>query len=205
MNRKGFDADFVLKFVLSIIGLALIIVIISLAYQKFIYNGEDALAKQTLSSLMSKADFLRDGENNTFIVRGVEGRYLVGWNLADGDARPKKCYLNNCVCICASPTKEGCDSGKGICMAVKDRSVSVRTEPFTLLQDFGSTDDQVGDRKIVDFAPRCIILPSNFTAITIVKSKTSLDFSVIDRSVMTDDTRSLSYLIGECDHRTIRS
>jgi hypothetical protein len=177
MNKQGLDLDSFLKIVLAVVGLVLVIGIIGKALSGTFYDSDAEAAKQVLSSLMNKADALQDGENNSFITRGVNNWYLVGWNLDDGDKRPKKCFLHNCICVCESPTKEKCDSYSSTCFAVKDYSVSVSTASF---DEVRPPSGPGGLASKIHYEPPCIILKNGFDIVTISKSSSGLNFSYVD-------------------------
>ena len=78
-------------------------------------------AKAFIEDISTKIETLNDGENNTFLMRGIKGWVLVGYDFSDA-SRPDKCFLNSCLCLCENDVASCQDSG--YCRTV-DRNVSV--------------------------------------------------------------------------------
>lgn len=76
----------------------------------FFVDADMKKAQTFIDDLAGKIDTLKDGESNTFALRGVSDWVLVGWNknvdvALEGqtigkDLKPQKCFDKNCICLC---------------------------------------------------------------------------------------------------------
>ncbi|MBM3206701.1 MAG: hypothetical protein FJZ43_03725 [Candidatus Staskawiczbacteria bacterium] len=98
-----------LGFIIAIIGIVLL-GLFGFKLYGFFVDQDMKNAKAFVDDLTGKIDLLKDGENNTFALRGRPGWILVGWNkekpialegeVISKDRKPQKCFENSCICLC---------------------------------------------------------------------------------------------------------
>jgi len=116
MERTGaWTTKHVVGVIIAVIGLVLIFSF-GARLTDFFVGQEVRNANEVLNSVMGKVDALEDGESNDFLIRGVEGWYLVGFDVGEGEG---KCFAENCLCVCSDSS---CDDGK-ICKVVDEKFV----------------------------------------------------------------------------------
>jgi len=105
MNKEGtFLLKNFIELVIAAIGIVFII-ILGVSLFNFYVNQDTKNAQKSLDSLMGKINALEDGENNTFLIRGVKGWSIVSYSKAQFP-KPDKCFFESCVCICRSYSLE---------------------------------------------------------------------------------------------------
>ncbi len=127
--KKGLTSNF-LGIILAVIGIAGLAFLGVKIYNSFV-GLEEQNAQAFINDLEGKINTLRDGENNTFFMRGVDKWFLVAYNrdektpMGEDISRPEKCFLNDfCLCICeGSPKVEDCQE-HGFCRNI-DRPVNM--------------------------------------------------------------------------------
>ncbi len=127
--NRGLTNNFlgIILAVIGIVGLAFLGVKI---YNSFV-GLEEQNAQSFINDLKGKMDILRDGENNTFFMRGIDNWFLVAFNRDEKTStgqdilRPDKCFLDDhCLCICeGSPSATNCQE-QGFCRKM-DREIKV--------------------------------------------------------------------------------
>jgi len=139
-------------------------------------NQETAAAKNFINGLMSKIQTLDNGQSNSFLIRGIQDWYLVGWSLND-PAAPQKCLLSSCVCVCPKPNAVSCQSKQGVCKETSQATVRVGTDSFTLQEHFkgDSKGTFEGADLTATYSPTCIPLKGNFLSVFVVREKDRLD------------------------------
>lgn len=169
--KKG---DFTLKNVLSVVVavtlLALLIFLSVRVYDVF-YTQDNRNAQSFLNSLTARIDNLDDGQNNTFILQGVDGWFVLGYDLQDS-IRPEKCFFESCICLCPESSAESCQNS-GICKQMDKGMVDVFTEPFEIdVKGNLAGFFKVNTQGIVHRA--CIPLESKLHEVRVVKEENSL-------------------------------
>ncbi len=119
-----------LGLIISIIGVVLL-GLFGVKLYNFFVDAEMKNAQAFIDDLAGKIDLLENEENNTFVLRGVSGWILTGWNkeipialegeIIGKDRKPQKCFENNCICLCESVEK--CQE-VGYCKTI-DRDVKI--------------------------------------------------------------------------------
>lgn len=99
-NRKGEGilVPNTLSIILAVIGI-LLIVIIGVKLYIFLGSQEQENARNVLDNIIGKAELLKDGEKNTFAIRGIKDWVLIGWSKGQ-IGKPEKCFTSSCLCIC---------------------------------------------------------------------------------------------------------
>jgi len=160
-----------------ILGLVAMVILGFLAFGLFsMVIGQDMKnAKSFIDSLDSKIENLNDGESNTFILQGLDGWVLVGYELSN-PLRPEKCFLNSCLCLCEGEPKDCQD--KGYCRPV-DRKISVMSKGHAVYNIVGTP--VMTDKS---FSVQCMIMDNQFSSIEISKTtdlvSINFDYGVID-------------------------
>ena len=125
-NNRGILMKNVMGIIIAVIGLAIFFAGVYGIYQ--VNKSQTAEnARKTLDSIMGKIELLEDGENNTFIIRGVTSAkdwYLVGWSKEEGrlQGKPDKCFDKSCICVCKGVDE--CQEN-GFCRDVEKEGVGV--------------------------------------------------------------------------------
>lgn len=99
--RRGIIMGNTLSLLVAMLGLLVVLGAIGTIVYNLFYS-DSAKAKKALDIVIDKIDYLKEGENAKFPLRGVDGWMFVGWSKEDL-IRPDKCFLNNCVCVCKIP------------------------------------------------------------------------------------------------------
>lgn len=120
-SRKG--GEYIgesLGFWIAIFGILILGFLVFKLYGFFV-DQELRNAKSFMNGLEKKIGNLKDGEEGNFVLRGVKGWVLVGWNksvsIADdtevisSDKKPQKCFDKNCLCLCEKEIKNCQDGG----------------------------------------------------------------------------------------------
>ena len=159
---------------LSIFIAALLIGLLGFAVAKLLgvfRNPEDKNAQELLNSLVGKIELLKDGEKNSFLMKGAEGWYLLAYDSRnDADDRPQKCYLDNCICIAPEPTKDSCQNEGFHRIVNKDFIFIDGGDYYTRLT-------LIPGSEVVDLTPTCLKFGKNLDEISISKSKNLLQIS----------------------------
>src|SRR3989344_7846195 len=129
-------------------------------------------AKALIEDISGKIDLLKDGESNTFFMRGVEGWVLFGWNKAtpmvlEGETiglnkKPQKCFDQNCLCLCEG-TIDKCQE-RGYCRNV-DRSLEFNSSGYF---------EGNGAMNAGAFYFNCLIFDQPLNALEVVKTNSSV-------------------------------
>lgn len=102
MKRKG-EGGMLPENVVSVAVFVVAVLVIAVpAYAVInVYFGhqDEKNAQNLLDSLEGKINLLEEGQNNTFLIQGVDGWVLVGYNKEDPN-RPDKCFFESCFCAC---------------------------------------------------------------------------------------------------------
>jgi hypothetical protein len=106
------------KLVIAAFVLLAISYVVYNIYEIYAVGQEDANTKNFIEGIVTKIDKLEDGQSKSFIMRGVENKYLVGWNKLD-ENRPDKCFFESCLCICPNADSDSCQN-LGICREFAD-------------------------------------------------------------------------------------
>ncbi len=141
MNLRGEGGNFLEKNVLEIVLAVVIILILVggafLFYRNLIVSSDVESAKTTMNVIEGKIRALREGEKNSFFVRGVNAAdwYLFGWGKFDS-GRPDRCYFENCVCLCkltGRGEKEDCqDRTRAFCGSFEEERIFVEGYDYSL-------------------------------------------------------------------------
>lgn len=126
------EVNEMLGFVIAVIGIVLLGFFGVKLYGFFIDSGMKN-AQAFIDDLTGKVQNLKEGESNSFALRGVEGWILVAWDketsialdgeVIDKNRKPQKCFdKDNCLCICEGSI-EKCQE-VGYCRAI-DRNISL--------------------------------------------------------------------------------
>lgn len=125
------EVNEMLGFVIAVIGIVLL-GFFGVKLYGFFVDSEMKNAQAFIDDLTGKVQTLKDGESNSFALRGVEGWVLFAWNketsvaldgeVIDKNRRPQKCFDNSCLCICEGSI-EKCQEA-GYCRAI-DRNISL--------------------------------------------------------------------------------
>lgn len=116
---------------LLIVGIVVVLLFTGgmLSYNRLSGKNEEKNAQNFLNSIVGKYDSLEAGQNNSFIFQGFKGGenwFLVAWSGTDS-ARPEKCFLASCVCICRKGDSADSCQTRGFCRTFSEvRDVSVR-------------------------------------------------------------------------------
>lgn len=165
-NRKGDEKSEFFSIILAVGGILLIGGLGFLLYSSFV-NQDLNNAKKFVDSLKSKIENLKDGENNSFNMRGIEDWILVAWNkdvkiVEDGEAingtvKPQKCFGQNCLCLCKE-TIANCGE-IGFCRNI-DRNVEVSSrlqKEYVYIPNFNQkTGTGQKELSIGNFNAKCI-------------------------------------------------
>lgn len=180
--KKGIVMNTTIEVIVAVLAVALVAgVAYKVLYPVFVNQESDSVNKM-LDVVVARADGLTNGENNTFLVRGVADWYLMGWSKSD-PSRPDKCFLNSCICACKGYGKDSCQN-RGFCRALKQEQVAV----FSTIVQNQYTEDSEADSpgappQRISLPPvsariACVILPANLFGLYIEKTRTSVAFSL---------------------------
>lgn len=172
-----------LGFVIAVIGIVLL-GFFGVKLYGFFVDSEMKNAQAFIDDLNGKINTLKEGESNSFALRGIEGWILVAWNkevpiALDGEvigknAKPQKCFdKDNCLCICDSSI-ERCQEA-GYCRAI-DGDVSILS--------IGSTNAIQTPSLLYD----CIYLEEILNPISVTKMQEQTKI-ILDYGVIEDKTR----------------
>jgi len=97
-DKRGDLLNNILTTVIAVVGLA---IILFAGWQLYsVYSSQEEKNAQTLiDTVEAKISAIEDGETARFVVGGVKGWFVTGWDLSESD-RPDKCAFNSCVCVC---------------------------------------------------------------------------------------------------------
>src|SRR3989344_206282 len=103
--RKRGDINNLLSLFLGIAGLLIIAFFAYNLYNAF-RDTDERNAEAFLKGITTKIENLKDGEQNTFLLQGVENWFFMGWGKSDGRAsgKPEKCFDSACLCVCKTST-----------------------------------------------------------------------------------------------------
>lgn len=123
-----------LGFIIAVIGLVLL-GFFGVKLYNFFVDADMKNAQAFIDDLSAKIETLNNGENNTFLLRGVKDWVLVGWNkdipiakegeLIGKDRKPQKCFDKSCLCLCKS-SDSNCQT-QGYCRAIEG-NISVMSD-----------------------------------------------------------------------------
>ncbi|MBS3081643.1 hypothetical protein J4416_01730 [Candidatus Pacearchaeota archaeon] len=174
--RKGMLTDNMLGMVLAIIGLVILGFLGVKLYSMFV-SQDLKNAQAFVEDLSAKIENLKDGESNTFALRGVTEWVLVGYSSTD-KSRPDKCFLNSCLCLCKYNSGESpsfnCQDN-GYCRAV-DRDIVVSSEIVS--SGTASTIYDVRDYIVCGVSVSCYIMHEDSLLIPFDVSKQKSDISI---------------------------
>ncbi len=187
-SRKG--GEYIgesLGFWIAIFGILILGFLVFKLYGFFV-DQDLRNAKSFMNGLEKKIGNLKDGEEGNFVLRGVKGWVLVGWNkrvsiandteVISSDKKPQKCFDKNCLCLCEKEIKN-CQDG-GYCRFF-DREIEVNSSGKVSFSERYFDSSLVGSGS---FESQCFIFrDDNLLDFLINKTKDSiyinLDYVII--------------------------
>ncbi|MEK6894615.1 MAG: hypothetical protein AABX10_04080 [Nanoarchaeota archaeon] len=141
--RKGMETNEFLGFIIAVIGIVLL-GFFGVKLYNFFVDADMKNAQAFIDDLSGKIETLGVEEKNTFLLRGVKGWVLVGWNkevpiakdneLIGKDRKPQKCFDKACLCLCEDKISNCQDVG--FCREI-DGNISVLSK----IQYVGGNED----------------------------------------------------------------
>lgn len=181
MNRKKgaeFSGEF-LGVILAIVGVVLLGLLGIKLYNLFV-EQDMKNAKAFIEGLNGKIENLNDGESNDFVLRGIPGWVLVGYNVAN-PYKPDKCFLNSCICLCETKDNTINCQDMGYCRNM-DRNVIVSSSVQGYFSD--------GER---DLSAECIMTDNQLSSLRISKDSNIISINQDYGSMNSNMLNSIFY------------
>ena len=179
MNKKAEEDNPLLKEVggvlLAITATAIIVFFVYTAIIRITADTELDSAKTLINVLEAKVNALPSGQSMNHTIQGFRAEtaawYIMGWGTSSPEARPDKCFLKSCICICSDHDADACQN-RGICRFFEDVEY-VQVKGYAQTSQF----DSEGLPEIVKGENNYILLPSNLLVVEIKKTENKIELT----------------------------